>query len=239
MLLLPLVLGVTASRLDPWQGVLAVAAVSGYVSTATIQAWTRARRPPAYRAPILVWGTLFAVSALALAAAFPALLLCLLVILPSSAVVLLGARPGYRRDALNSLAQVAQALVLVPAAAVVSGAFAPAAAGFATLVAAVYLVGSVLVVRSVLSERGNARFAGLAITFHGVVAGLALVGVIGAWLPLGYAAVAAWLLLRAVGLPALQARWAGGSRRLRPVHVGVVEIVSSALVILASLAAIG
>ncbi|MEW5991433.1 MAG: YwiC-like family protein [Chloroflexota bacterium] len=226
MLLLPLLLGVAASRPDPWQVVLGAAALSGYLASAVGQAWFRARRPPALRAPFAIYGSTFAVLGLALATAFPALLLAILVIGPAAVVVLGGARPGTRRDLANSLAQVAQALVLVPAAAYVSGTFEAERVVTATAIAAGYLVGTVLVVRSVLRERGNAIFAGLSVGFHAALIVLAVV-----WLPPAYALLAAALTVRAAGLPWLQRRLAGGARPLRPIHVGLVEIAASVAVV--------
>jgi len=227
MLLLPLLLGVAASRPDPWQLVLGGAALSGYLASAAGQAWFRARRPPALRAPLVVYGSTLMVLGLALAVVFPALLLALLVIGPTAIVVLGGARPGTRRDLANSLAQVAQALVLVPAAAWVSGAFEVEPVVAATAVAAGYLAGTVLVVRSVLRERGNEAFAAFSIGFHA-----ALVGLAAPVLPPVYALLAAALALRAAGLPLLQRRLASGPRPLRPIHVGIVEIGASVAVAL-------
>jgi hypothetical protein len=222
MLLVPLLVGLAASRPAPWHLVLAGAALTAYLASASVQAWTRARRPRAYRAPIVAYGGLFAILGLALVIAFPALLLTLVVAGPAGFVVLGGARPGTRRDLANSLAQVAQALVLVPAAAYVSGSFEIEPVAAATAVAAGYLVGTVLVVRSVLRERGNEAFAAVSVGFHVVLAGLAL-----AFLPPVYPIVAAALALRALALPALQRRLAVGPRPLRPIHVGLVEIAAS------------
>jgi hypothetical protein len=231
MLLLPFLLGIAASRFDPWQLVLACVALSGYVASATLQTWTRARRPVAYRAPLVMWGTAFVSLGLVLVVVFPVLLASLLVLAPAAAVVYNGARPGLRRGLSNSLAQVAQALVLVPAAAVVSGQFEATAVWVATAVAAVYLVGTVLVVRSVLREREHPAFAALAAAFHAVAFVLAL------WLlPPPYAVVAAWLALRAVALPVLARRLARGPRPLRPIHVGIVEMASSLAVVAVSFA---
>lgn len=231
MLALPLLLGVAASEPDPWQLVLAGAAYAGYLASITVQTWSRARRAPAYRPPILAYGSAFAALGSALVVAFPALLLSLAVFVPAGLVVFAGARPGTKRDLANSLAQVAQALVLVPAAAFVAGDPDWMRILAYTLVAAAYLVGTVLVVRSVLRERGNDRFAALSIGFHvavTVMAGLAL--------PWPYALVAAGLTARAIGLPLAQRRWAGGPHPLRPVHVGIVEIVSSLAVVVVSFA---
>ncbi len=231
MLALPLLLGVAASEPSPWQLVLAGAAYAGYLVSATVQTWSRARRPPAYRAPILVYGGVFALLGLALVVAFPALLVTLAVFVPAGLIVFGGARPGTRRDLANSLAQVAQALVLVAAAAYVAGPVDLERVISYTLIAAAYLVGTVLVVRSVLRERGNDRFAALSIGFHVVATAAASLA-----LPWPYAAVAAGLTVRAIGLPFAQRRWAGGPHPLRPVQVGIVEMVSSLAVVVVSFA---
>jgi hypothetical protein len=51
------------------------------------------------------------------------------------------------------------------------------------------------------------------------------------WLPLPYALLAAGLTARAVALPIAQGRMAAGRTPLRPVHVGIVEIVASLAVV--------
>jgi len=231
MLGLPILLGVAASEPSYWQLVLAGAAYTGSLASITVQTWTRARRPPAYRAPIAVYGVAFVILAVVLVVAFPALLLTLLVFVPAGLVVFGGARPGTKRDLANSLAQVAQALVLVPAAAWVSGLFDPARVLAYGLVAAAYLVGTVLVVRSVLRERGNDRFAALSIGFHLAVTALAIVAY-----PWPYVALAAGLTARAVGLPLIQRRWSSGPHPLRPIQVGIVEIIASLAVAAVSFA---
>jgi hypothetical protein len=227
MLAVPFLLGIAASRPDPWQLVLAVTAVTGYLASATAQARLRARRRDGSPVPLLTYGTVLAASGLALVVTHPALLVSLAVLVPAGAITLGGARPGTRRDLANSLAQVAQALVLVPAAALVSGAFDGERALAATLVGAAYLVGTVLVVRSVIRERDNRTFARVSIGFHGALVLAAL-----AFLPVGYAILAGLLTARAAALPAVQRRRAGTPRPLRPVQVGVVEMVAAAAVVL-------
>jgi hypothetical protein len=227
MLLLPVLLGVAASRPAAWQLAVAGAALTAYLASATLQAWSRTRRPPGLRAPVAVYGIAFAVLAVVLVATFPALALAAVVVLPTGLVVARGARPGTRRDLVNSLAQVPQALVLVPATAYVAGDPDPVRIGVCTAVAAAYLLGTVLVVRSVLRERGNARFAVFSVGFHAVSAILAALA-----LPGAYAVLGVGLAVRAAALPVLQARLADGSRPLRPVHVGITEIVASLAVVL-------
>lgn len=230
MLLLPLLLGVAASRPDPWQLALGGAALTGYLASATVQAWSRARRAPEFRTPAAIHGTVFAILGLTLVLVFPALLLALVIGVPAALVVARGARPGTRRDLANSLAQVSLALVLVPSAAWVSGAFEPWRVAVFTGVAAAYLFGTVLVVRSVLRERGNAAFAALSVAFH-----FALI-VPAVLLPVGYTVLAAALAGRAVALPVVQRRQAAGSRPLRPIHVGLVEIAASLGVVVVAFA---
>lgn len=226
MLAVPFLLGVAASRPSPWQLLLAVTAVSGYLASATAQIWLRSRRRDMSLAPTLTYGITFVGSGLVLVAAYPQLLLTLVVLIPAGAVTLGGARPGARRDLVDSLAQAAQALVLVPAAAVVSGDVDAETVALMTVVAAAYLLGTVLVVRSVLRERDNRTFASVSIGYHVVLVVLAAVA-----LPAAWAVVAALLALRAVALPSLQRRRAGTDHPLRPIQVGLVEIAASVLVV--------
>jgi hypothetical protein len=87
-------------------------------------------------------------------------------------------------------------------------------------------------VRSVLRERDNRGFAALSAGFHVLLVVLAAL-----FLPLPYALVAAGLAARASVLPVAQRRMARGSTPLRPIHVGMVEIVASVSVVVVSFAA--
>lgn len=225
MLAVPLLLGIAATAPSPWHPVLAVAAVAGYLAAATAQAWLRARRRPSFVPSLALYGGVFAATGALLVLAFPALALSAVVVIPAGALVVGAARPGTPRDLVNSLAQTAIALVLAPAAAHLSGAWETEAVVRATLVAAGYLVGTILVVRSVIRERGNRRFAALSVAFHA-----ALVVPAAVFLPWPYAAYAASLTARAIALPLVERRRAGTARPIRPVHVGIVEIVASTVI---------
>jgi YwiC-like protein len=225
MLAVPFLLGVAAGKPGPWQVVLAGASVSGYLGSATAQAALRARYRQPFTTPIAVYAVTFGALGLALLAAFPALLLALAVLGPATALIVTGARPGTKRDLANSLAQVAQALVLVPSAAWVSGTFDPGRVAVATAVGAAYLLGTVLVVRSVLRERSSWSFTVLSVGFHGLLVVAALL--LGpAWVVLAIA-----LAVRAVALPSAARRMAGTPRPLKPVHVGAVEAVAAIAVV--------
>ncbi len=226
MLAVPLLLGVAATAPSGWHLVLAAAAVAGYLTAATAQAWLRARRRPSFVPSLVTYGAVFAVTGITLLAAFPALALAAVVVIPAGALVVGGARPGTPRDLANSLGQTAIALVLVPAAAVVSGAWETEAVVRATFLAAGYLVGTVLVVRSVIRQRGDRGFAALSVGFHA-----ALVVAAAAMLAWPYVVYFAGLTGRAVALPLVERRRAGTARPLRPVHVGIVEIVASTVLV--------
>lgn len=232
MLAVPLLLGTAATALSWWHLVLAVAALAGYLAAATTQAWLRSRRRPSFVPSLALYGGLFAVAGLVLLVAMPALALSAVVVIPAGALVFGGARPGTPRDLANSLAQTAIALVLVPAAGYVSRAWELDAVIRATVVAAGYLIGTVLVVRSVIRERGNSGFVGLSVGFHAAFLAVAALA-----LGLPYAACAAALLVRATVIPLVERRRAATSRPLRPIHVGIVEIVASTTLVIVAFAA--
>ena len=225
MLAVPFLLGILAGRPSAWQGLLAVTAVGGYLASSAALDWTRARRA-AYLRPAAVFGMLFLVSGLVLLVAFPVLGPIAAAAAVAALVALGAAVGGHPRSLVASLAQAAEALLLVPAAALVSGSVDGAAVARATLVAGLYLASSILVVRSMIRQRGNGAFLAASVGYH---VGAVLVE---AWLlPWAYAAVALLFGMRAVALPALQARLADGPRRLRPIHVGLVEMVAAALLL--------
>ncbi len=227
MLAIPFVLGIVASRPSPWQAVLAVAAVAAYLASSALLDYARSRRR-AYLEPAAVFGTCFAVAGLALLAVAPGLLLVAVIGALAAAVALGVSIVGHPRSLVASLAQVAEALLLVPAAALVAGAFDPPTVARAVLVAGGYLVSSVLVVRSMIRARGDRAFLALSAGYHALaVVAAALL------LPPAYAVLALALAVRAVGLPLLQDRLADGPHRLRPVHLGIVEIAASLALVLA------
>lgn len=241
MLAIPLLVGVAASRPDPWQVVLAATSVAGYLASSVALDWLRARQGRQGRqgargrqhrggdrhlVPMAVYGTLFAVTGIALVAAHPGLVTILPVIVPAGAVAVNQSARGHPRSLVASLAQASQALMLVPAAALVAGPVDWPTVLRATFVAGLFLVGTVLVVRSLIRERGNTAFVSLSVGFHVVAVAIEAVVLPTAWIGLGVL-----LTLRAAGLPILQRGLAGGPWRLRPIHVGLVELAASSLVV--------
>lgn len=125
------------------------------------------------------------------------------------------------RALLNDLASVAQSCLLVPVLATISGIpLGEVVPAFLTLM--LYLVGTVLYVKTMIRERGDRRYRHLSIGFHAVALIVAI------WLDPLLIPVFLLLLTRAVVLP---------TRQLRPARVGVIEIVCSLLVLGGMLAA--
>jgi len=230
MLAVPLLLGIAATALSPWHVLLVVATIAGYLLVATARASLRNGRRDL--APSLaVYGAAFAVTATVLVVVAPPLLLAGFTAVPAGLLVALDSRSGRPRGLAVTGAQIVLALVLVPAAGILSGSWDASAVTLATAVAAGYLVGTVLVVRSVIRERGNRDFAGVSVAFHVACTIAAIVA-----LPLPYALCFGGLACRAAALPLVERRAARGARGLRPVHVGMVEMVASVAVVVVAFA---
>lgn len=228
ILAVPLLLGVAASRPSPWHVVLAVAAGSAYLASIAALEWTRSRRSASLR-PAVVFGAIFVASGSPLLVVDPRLLVVGMPVAAAAAVTLGMSIAGRGKSVAVSLVEVVQALALVPAAALLAGGALDSTVAEAALASGLYLLGSVLMVRSLIRERGNRAFAAASLAYHALAT-------VAAWqlLPWPYAVFGAALLARAAGLLVAQARWRTGSRgqsRLRPVHVGIIEIMASLVLV--------
>ncbi len=229
MLALPILVGIAASRFLPGQLLLAGTAVAAYLASATLQAWLRARRRPSYVPSIAAYGAATALLGIPLLVLEPRLILAVFVLVPAGALTLAASRPGTPRELALSLAHVAQASILAPAAMLLAGETRTWVLGAAAAIVAGEMAGSVLAVRSVIRERDNVAFAVRSVGYHAVITLAAA-----ATLPLAYAALAAFLTARAAALPLARRRLASTGRGLRPIHVGLMEAIASiALVALA------
>jgi YwiC-like protein len=231
MLALPILVGIAASRFVPSQLLLAAAAVGGYLASATLQAWLRARRRRSYVSSIVAYGAATAFFGIPLLMLEPRLVLAAIVVVPAGVLTVAAARPGTPREPARSFAQVAQASVLVPASMLLAGETSAWVLGAATAIAAAEMAGSVLAVRSVIRERDNVGFAVRSVGYHVVITLAAVVA-----LPWAYAALGAALTARAAALPLARRRLASTGRGLRPVHVGLVEAVASIALVVVALA---
>jgi hypothetical protein len=226
MLAVPLLLGVAVTRPSGWYVVLGAAAGAAYLAMATAQVWVRVRGRQRYTASLVAYFAVAAILWAALVAMHPALLLTLLVLIPASAATLGAAALGRGRGLASGLAQVTQALVLLPAAASMAGPFDPYAVAKATFLAAAYLIGTLLAVRSVIREQGRVGFAAVSVSFHVAMtaAGVAL-------LPRPFVLLLGLLAIRAALLPIVQWRRHGTANPLRPIHLGIVEMILATCVV--------
>lgn len=231
ILAVPLILGVIAAGPAPGHALLALAAVSAYLFSVPATEWMRTRRPE-LRPPTLLFGAATAAFGIPLVAMHTAIALFALVAAAAGLIALALSLGGRATSVLVSLVQVAQAIALVPAAAVVTGRFDAPATLEATLAAAIYLIGSVLVVRSLIRARNDLAYLAVSVAFHAVAVVVAAL-----LLPGAYAVLAVGLLARAIALPIAQRRLEGGSHRLRPIHIGIVEIVASLALVLVAVVA--
>jgi hypothetical protein len=229
MLALPILVGVAASRFVPGQLLLGAAAVAVYLASATLQAWLRSKRRPSYVPSIISYAAAATLFGIPLVLLEPRLILAVIVAAPAGALTLAASRPGRPRELALSLAHVAQASVLAPAAMLLGGETRIWVLGATTAIVAAEMAGSVLAVRSVIRERDNVAFAARSVAYHVVITLAAAIA-----LPWAYAALAAFLTARAAALPLARHRLAGTRWGLRPVQVGVVEAIASiALVVVA------
>lgn len=226
MLAVPFLLGIAVTRPTGWDLALGGAAVASYLASATAQAWVRARARERYAASLVAYGVVAAVLSVALVVAHPALLVTLLVLVPAGAVTLIAARLGRGRGVVAGLAQVLQALVLLPAAASLAGPMDSAIVAKATFLAATYLIGTMLAVRSVIREQGDAGFAAISVGFH-----VAATIVATQLLPARFVLLLCLLAIRAATLPIAQFRLRGTARPLRPIQVGMGEMALATLVV--------
>lgn len=226
MLAVPLLLGIAVTRPNLWHAVLGAAAIAGYLASATAQTWVRARVRQRYTASLIAYVVVATALGMALVVTHPGLVLAVIVLVPAGMITLVAAKLGRGRGVAAGFAQVVEAFVLVPAAASLTGPVDSLAVSKATLLAAVYLVGTLLAVRSVIREQGNASFAAVSVGFH-----LAATVVGAILLPLPFVVLLGLLAMRSVLLPLVQRRCRETVTPLRPVHVGMVEMVVATCVV--------
>lgn len=214
MLLLPYAVGVMLVG-PRWPDVPLLGAwLAGYLLSYYAFQAVKSRRPRRFADQLLVYGLVTASLAATVLIARPAVL----GYAPIYAVLLaVNAGHAWRRREralLNDLASVAQSCLLVFVLATISRVpLAEVVPAFLALV--LYLVGTVLYVKTMIRERGDAGYRRLSVGFHAV----ALLAA--AWLDVLLVPVFVLLLARAVVLP---------GRRLRPVHVGLIELACCLLV---------
>ena len=235
MLASPLLLGALATGLHGVHALLALFWFAGYFAFFATSVWLKSGRKARFRQPVWVYVALAALAGAALAATRPGLLWFAALFVGPLGVGLWAAAQRRERDLLAGLTTVlgsALMTIVAYAAPAATTAAAPALAVAALdgelrrpLLLAVgqflYFGGTVCYVKSMIRERGNARFLALSVGWH-----VLAVVVVATWSP-WLALVFALLTVRAWVVP----RFA-----LSPKQIGIAEIVSTLAVALVSLA---
>jgi hypothetical protein len=224
MLVLPLVVGVWLAGPDVSHLPLAAFWLVGYLAYHAAGRWLRARRRRRDLPPVLAYaGAAVPLGLLTLATA-PHLVRWLPLFLPLlTASIWLTVR-GAERSLANDAVTVVAAGLMAPVAFDAGDGSEWVTLWVATAVLTAYFLGTVLYVKTMIRERGRTGYVWGSVAYH--LAGVLVAGWLVAtgwqtgWL------VAVWLLLvaRAVLGPAVNRR---RERPLRPVVVGVGEIVAS------------
>ena len=233
MLTLPVVAGVWLG--GPGWVHLALGAfwLVGYLAFYAAGRWLRSRRRRRELPPVLAYGTATLPLGLLTLLLAPQLLRWVPIYLPLLAVSLWLTARGAERSLANDAVTVVAACLMTPVAvdAVGGDRWGPVWVAFGVLLA--YFLGTVLYVKTMIRERGRRGYVRASVLYHlagtAAATGLATTGWQSWWL------VALWALLagRAALGPALNRR---RSRPLRPVVVGVGEIVASLLLTVVVLA---
>ena len=225
MLALPFVLGTWAAGWSWWCGVLLVAWLSGYLLSYFALLAIKTRRPRRYRAPLSLYGGTLLVTGAVCALHAPWLLLAAAGFAVFFAVNAWFARMHNDRHWFNGVVSATAASLMV----LVAFGFASDARSVEELRALdwqvptdlfdlcwLYLVGSVLFVKTMIREAGSRQFLWWSIGFHALA--LLVVFRISTWLLIPFG----WYLARAALLPRV---------RLRPAYVGGVELVNMVMLV--------
>lgn len=233
LLTLPLVVGVWLAGPDWRHLLLAAFWLVGYLAYYATGRWLRARRRRRDLPPVVVYATAAGVLGLATLAALPHLVRWLPLFLPLLAASGWLTLRGAERSLANDAVTVVAACLMAPVAFDAGGGSEWPAAWVAFGVLTGYFLGTVLYVKTMIRERGRAGYVRGSVAYH--LAGTLAAGglVVTGWQTLWLVAVWLGLTARAVLGPALNRR---RDRPLRPVVVGVGEIVASVLVTVVLLA---
>jgi hypothetical protein len=225
MLLLPFVLGTWAGGWRAASLLLLMAWLASYCLAHFVDLTLKSRRRTRYRGPLLLHGTVLLVSGVGCLVLAPWLLVGGLALLPFALVNAAFARARHERHWFNGVVSATAASLFL----LVAYGFASGATSWSQLgdldwhvpvelfdLCWLYLVGTVLFVKTMIRESGSTSYLRWSVGFH--VAALAVVARLEPWLLVPFA----WYFARSLLLP---------RTGLRPAQVGAVEIVNMVLLV--------
>lgn len=235
MLLLPFVAGVWLAGPDPAHLPLFGLWFVGYLAFYAFGRWLRSRRRASVRRPLVVYAVATLPFAVATLLVTPGLVRWIPAYVPLLAVSVRLTARGRERSLANDAATVVAATLMAAVAYDAGGGDAWPTLWVVAGVLLAYFLGTVLYVKTMIRERGRCGYVAASVAYHlaGAAGALALAvgGHASGWLPV------VWLVLvaRAAAGP-----WATTTRDrpLRPVVVGVGEIVASLVLTAVTLAGV-
>lgn len=215
MLLVPFTVGVVLAGPDWVHIPLLVAWLSGYLLSYYAFMAVKTRRITRVRDQIVLYAAIAVPAVLIVVIMEPRLLY----FAPAFAVLVAAntwfAWRKQERAVLNDLVSVVQGSLMVPVAAVATGATAESV--FPTFVVVLlYFTGTVLFVKTMIRERGEAAYLRASIAFHAVAV------IVSALVHWSLAVFFGWLLVRSITFP---------RHKVSPLRLGVIEIVNSVVLV--------
>jgi hypothetical protein len=189
--------------------------LAGYLFSYYVFQAARSRRPGRYRAQLVVYGSIAIPLTAVVVAARPGVLWYAPAYIALLAVNLWYAIRRRERSLANDFASVLQSCLIVLVMATIAGHPASVAVD-AFVVCVAYFAGTVFYVKTMIRERGNPVFRWWSAGYHAGALAIA------AWISPWAGGLFAWLLVRALVVPALG--WT-------PKRVGIVEMVNCVLLL--------
>ena len=237
MLLLPFIAGVWLSGPRVAHIPLGLLWLVGYLDFYAVGRWLRSRRNPRELAPTLAYTAAVVPLGLTTLATSPGLLPWAAAYLPLLAASLWLIQRGAERSIANDAVTIVAATLMAPVAFDAGGGGAGgggdwAAVWVASGVLLAYFLGTVVYVKTMIRERGRRGYVAASVAYHLLGVAAAAASVASGWQRPALVVVWVALTARAAAGPAINRRRA---RPLRPVVVGVGEIVASVAITVVTL----
>ncbi|MFK5646430.1 YwiC-like family protein [Ornithinimicrobium sp. LYQ121] len=226
MLATPLLVGALASGPRPAHLLLAAFWFAGYLAFFATGLWLKARRRSRYLAPVRAYLLLAAGLGLALLTVSPGLLRWTPLFILPLGVGLVASATRHERALVSGLATSAGSSLMTLVAYDLGGTQDRTRAWLLTAVLACYFVGTVFYVKSAIRERDNTSFLVVSVTYHLLVAALALL------LPAPAGPVLATTGFALAARAALLPRLGWSPARLGVGEIGWTLVVASAALLL-------